>query len=185
MKTQDTLAHPLYEKKNPAIKLLFDDIGKEIAKDVSDWIIEANTAEKQPTMLTLIINSQGGNLCDAFAIIDIMNASKIMIKTVGLGQIQSSGLMIFLAGAPGHRTITSNTSIMSHQYSWESVGKHHELMAAAKEYELSIGRMMNLYRKTTLLDDAKIKKYLLSTSDVYLSSEDALKYGICDVVANI
>lgn len=183
MKTPAAIVHPLYEKKTPDIKLLFDDINKEVAKEVCEWIIEANTAEKQPPMLTLIINSQGGSLCDAFAIIDVMEASKVMIKTIGLGQIQSSGLMIFLAGERGLRTITPNTSIMSHQYSWESVGKHHELLAATKEYDLSIKRMMSLYRKNTLLDDSKIKKYLLSSSDVYLSSEDALRYGICDLVA--
>ena len=37
--------------------------------------------------LTLFINSPGGNLYDAFALIDIMRASRLPIDTVGIGAV--------------------------------------------------------------------------------------------------
>jgi ATP-dependent protease ClpP protease subunit len=109
-----------------------------------------------------------------------MRTSKIPIKTVGLGQIASCGLLIFLSGAVGRRVLTANTSIMSHQFSWGTEGKAHELFATMKEFELTQQRMVNLYKSATGLDEETIKTVLLPAQDVYLSAEEALSYGICD-----
>jgi ATP-dependent protease ClpP protease subunit len=69
---------------------------------------------------------------------------------------------------------------MSHQFSWGTEGKAHELFATMKEFELIQQRMVNLYRSATGLDDETIKTVLLPAQDVYLSAEEALSYGICD-----
>jgi ATP-dependent Clp protease protease subunit len=113
-----------------------------------------------------------------------MRSSKIPIKTVGLGAIASAGLCIFLAGFPGRRILTPNTSILSHQFSWGSSGKVHELFATVKEFELTQLRMIKLYQETTNLDEDTIKKVLLPPQDVYLSAEEALSYCICDHVSD-
>jgi ATP-dependent Clp protease protease subunit len=128
----------------------------------------------------LMICSEGGDLEPAFALIDVMRNSKIPIKTVGLGQIASCGLLIFLAGTQGRRVLTPNTSILSHQFSWWSEGKAHELFATVKEFELTQRRMLELYKESTQLDEATIKQILLPPQDVYLSAEEALEYNICD-----
>ena len=120
-----------------------------------------------------------------FALIDVMRSSKIPIKTVGLGTIASCGLLIFLSGSPGRRVLTPNTSIMSHQFSWGTEGKVHELFATVKEFELTQQRMVNLYKNCTGLDEETIKRVLLPPQDVYLSAQDALEYHICDHVAEL
>jgi ATP-dependent Clp protease protease subunit len=114
-----------------------------------------------------------------------MKASSIPIKTVGLGSVSSSGLLIFLAGAPGRRILTPNTSILSHQYSWGSDGKHHELFAITKEFGLAQQRMINHYQETTGLDEDTIKARLLPANDVWLSADEALELGICDHIAHV
>jgi len=114
-----------------------------------------------------------------------MRSSKIYIKTVGLGQIQSAGLMIFLAGSPGRRTLTPNTSIMSHQFSWGTDGKVHELFATIKEFELTQKRMVAHYRECTGLREDEIRKTLLPPHDVWLTAEEALQYKICDQISSI
>lgn len=165
------------------VHLLFDEVNQESAKEVCTWIINANFAKEPPTILNLIINSPGGDLNSAYAIIDLMQSSQIPIRTIGLGQIQSAGIMIFMTGAKGERVLTPNTSIMSHQYSWSVEGKHNELVAIRKEFDLTYERMMNHYKTHTSLSEAKIKKYLLPSEDVYLTAKEALKLGICDKVA--
>jgi ATP-dependent Clp protease protease subunit len=127
-----------------------------------------------------MICSEGGDLEPAFALIDVMRNSKIPIKTVGLGQIASCGLLIFLAGSAGRRVLTPNTSILSHQFSWWSEGKAHELFATVKEFELTQRRMLELYKESTQLDEVLIKQILLPPQDVYLSADEALEYNICD-----
>ena len=167
------------------IFLLFDDITNESAHDVCEWILGHNITAEGIECLNLIVNSTGGSLYDAYAIIDIMQSSNIPVRTIGLGQIQSAGLMVFLAGAKGQRILTPNTSIMSHQYSWGSEGKHKELVAIQREFDMTYERMVKHYMKHTKMTRKNVEKYLLPSEDVFLSADDALKFGICDKVANL
>jgi len=169
---------------NPvSIQLLFDEVNNEVAREICAWILNANFAQYKPEALHLIINSPGGDLNAAYAIIDVMKSSAIPVNTVGVGQIQSAGLMIFMAGQKGQRILTPNTTIMSHQYSWSASGKHNELIAIRKEFDLSYHRMMQHYMSHTTLTEDDVKKYLLPSEDCYLSSEEALELGICDKIA--
>ena len=171
--------------QDSGIFVLMSDVSDESIKPIVEWILlENHVAQKKKKELMLIVCSEGGSVEDAFALIDIMTASSIPVKTVGLGVIASAGLMIFLAGHKGRRMLTPNTSIMSHQYSNSSEGKHHELISIAKEFTLIQQRMLNHYIKTTGMTKATVLKKLLPTSDVYLSAEQALKLGICDIVSD-
>jgi ATP-dependent Clp protease protease subunit len=149
---------------------------------IIDWIlVENHVRTPKKKELILMINSDGGSVSDAFALIDVMNSSTVPIRTVGLGSIASAGLLIFLAGHT--RTLTPNTSILSHQFSWGSSGKEHELFAVVKEFELTKERMINHYKSCTNLSEAQIKEFLLPPHDVYLSAQEALKLGLCDHIA--
>lgn len=163
------------------------EVDSDSVKPVIEWILNENYAKsgRKKKELLLMICSEGGALQDAFALIDVMNSSPIPIKTVGLGQISSAGLCIFMSGAPGRRILTPNTSILSHQFSWWAEGKAHELFATVKEFELTQKRMIKLYRETTKLSDEEIRRVLLPAQDVYLDAEEALQYNICDAVSVI
>lgn len=166
------------------IYVLMDDIDPESIKPVIEWILHENHVKKKKHKeLLLMVCSNGGNISEAFALIDVMRSSKIPVKTVGLGCIASCGLLIFLAGAPGRRVLTPNTSVLSHQFSWDVGGKAHELFATVKEFDLTQKRMIEHYRRSTGLDDDTIRQVLLPPQDVYLDAEEAMKYKICDAIA--
>ena len=161
-----------------------EDIDTGSCKAAIEFILENNfnNEVKKPKELNLIICSPGGDLSAAFALIDVMRGSSIPIKTTGLGMIASAGLLIFISGTRGKRLLTPNTSILSHQFTWGSFGKEHELFAAVKEFDLTTKRMIQHYKKCTGLSDKDIRKYLLPPQDVWLSAPEALKLGICDNV---
>ena len=196
MKVEIMALHPPEidtSEKDPS-KLLQDagmyvfmgEVAEDTIKPIIEWIlVENHVVRKKKKELLLMICSEGGAMESAFALIDVMRASSIPIKTVGLGSVASSALLIFLAGTPGRRMLTPNTSILSHQYSWGSDGKHHELFAMTKEFGLAQQRMMDHYRVTTGLDEEVIKQRLLPASDVYLSAEEALALGICDFISDL
>ena len=168
------------------IYVFMNEVNHESIKPVIEWIlVENHVVKKKKKELLLMVCSEGGDLQTAFALIDVMAASAIPVKTIGLGQIASAGLCVFIAGAKGRRVLTPNTSILSHQYSWGSDGKAHELFAQVNEYELTFQRMLELYRNATGLDDDAIRKYLLPPQDVWLSSAEALDLGICDYVSDL
>ena len=167
------------------IFLLMDEISDSTCKDVISFIISKNLVKPYPKYLQLIINSGGGDLQTAFAVIDTMKGSAIPVHTVGLGCVASAAVLIFIAGEKGKRVLTPNTSILSHQYSWGTYGKEHELFSTVKEYELTTKRMLNHYRKCTGLTEKKIREHLLPPQDVWLSAQQAKKLGLCDSIKTV
>jgi len=165
--------------------LLMEEISLSTCKQAIEWIFEANFTEERPDTLNMIVCSPGGDLNAAFALVDTKRGSAIPIRTIGLGQIASAGLMIFIAGDKGQRILTPNTSILSHQYSWGAFGKEHELFAQIKEFDLTTKRMIAHYKKCTGLNEEKIREVLLPPQDVWLSALEAKKHGICDDVKDL
>lgn len=169
------------ELLDKGIKIFMGDVNMKTMEPIIEWILAANLSwKKNQKELTLAICSPGGDLNACFALIDVMQGSRIPIRTVGMGMIASCGLLMFISGTKGKRILTPNTSILSHQYSWGSYGKEHELFATVREYELTTERMVNHYKKCTGLDDSKIREKLLPPSDVWLDAKEARKLGICD-----
>lgn len=162
------------------------DFNQSSVKDCITWILDANFQDKtQYEALTLIISSYGGDLFSAFALIDVMRGSAIPVNTIGLGIIASAGLMTFIAGQPGQRIITPNTSILSHQWSSGMFGKAHELMASQKQFDLTTTRMIAHYKKCTKLSEKQIREKLLPAQDVWLSAEEAKEYNLADQVRSL
>lgn len=130
--------------------------------------------------IQIILNSPGGGCNDGFMLTDIIEHSRVPVHIKGFGSCESMGLLILCAGEKGHRIITNNTSLLSHQYSWRSDGKYHELMAHRKEEELLAEKMINHYVKHTKLNRKEINKLLLSASDVWITPKEAISYGLAD-----
>ncbi len=163
--------------------IMMDSIDMSTCKDAIEFILKQSCEKKKQKRLQFLICSEGGDMNAAFALIDVMKASKIPIHTVGLGMVASAGLLIFMSGV--NRILTPNTSILSHQWSWGAFGKEHELFAQMKEYELVSERMMAHYKKCTGQDEAKIRKFLLPPEDIWLSAKEARKLGVCDSVKTV
>jgi len=165
--------------------LFFKEFDASNVGEAIEFILARNLMKKdRPKLMKMLINSPGGEVSSAFALIDTMKGSKIPIYTYGLGEIASSGLLTFIAGERGHRYITRNTSILSHQYSWGSWGKEHELHARVKEFDNTQTRMLEHYKKCTGLSEKDVRKYLLPPEDVWLTAKEAIKYGIADQIVD-
>ena len=167
------------------IYLFMDPVTPDTCKEAIEFILKQNAEKKKKKRLQFMICSPGGGMPECFALIDVMKGSRIPIHTVGLGLIASCGLLLFITGEQGHRTLTPNTSILSHQFSWGNYGKEHELFAQVKEFELSTKRMLDHYKKCTGLDEEQIREHLLPPEDVWLSAAQAKKLGICDHVKSV
>ena len=163
------------------IHILMGEITDSSCKDAISFILEKNidTTQTRPKEIRLIINSQGGSVTAAFSLIDIMLGSTIPIVTTGIGQIASCGLLIFMTG--NKRVLTPNTSILSHQYSWGSGGKQHDLVAIRKEEDLIAERIANHYRMCTKMTKKQVQKFL-GPSDMWLTAEEAMENNFCDEI---
>jgi ATP-dependent Clp protease protease subunit len=157
-------------------------IDQGTSESVCKQIIEINLG-RTVDCIQMIINSPGGSVSDGFAVIDMMAWSRLPVRTTGLGMLASMALLIFMAGERGHRVITPRVSILSHRYSWWVMGKHSELIAHRKEEDLVHARIVDHYLRHTSVSSAdELHETLLADTDTWCSAEDAVRYGIADVV---
>jgi len=173
--------------QNFGFYLLSDEINNESYHNVIQWILKSNlnNLKKKSGLehLTLVINSQGGDLNSCFGIVDMMTSSPLPIHTIGMGEVMSAGLMILMAGQKGNRIITPNTTIMSHQFIKTDINaKAYEFEAIKKDFELTKSKYVNHYIKYTGLDYNVLIEKLLTTHDSFLDPDEAVFLGICDYI---
>ena len=157
-------------------------IEDSVSENVCKEIIEYNISEKLDH-IQLIINSVGGSCHAGFAIIDIMEWSRLPIYTTGIGMIASMGLLVFMTGQKGRRVITPRTSILSHRYSAMSWGNHSQLLAGRRQQDLEHQKIIDHYLGYSGIKvKEELEKYLLREVDTWLSPEEAIELGIADIV---
>ena len=161
------------------------EITAEVGAEVSNRLLTIemlNKANETMEPVNMFINSPGGDLTAAWQICDIMDFIQTPVHTVGIGQICSAGLLITMNGEPGERKVTDKTSIMSHTYSWGSMGSHGQLMAVTTEMDYIHKRMIQHYVDCTGLDKKKVTDELLTDNDKWLTPAQAKKYKLVDHV---
>lgn len=165
-----------------SVHYLNGEIDEDSVGAVVKWILYENLDVNKTKVLTLYINSTGGDLYQAFALIDTMRSSPHVIRTVAIGSCMSAAFLIFACGDKKERYASKHTSFMCHQFTESMDSKYHDLKATMKENDLCNQRMIDILKEATGLVPSKIKAKLLPASDVYLSAEEVVDYGVADQV---
>jgi ATP-dependent Clp protease protease subunit len=177
--TNETINNTLL---NNHIFFLNGEIDEYSTGECIKWILSENLSGRDDELI-LYINTPGGELAAAFALIDIMRESRLPIKTIGIGAIHSAGFLIFASGTPGRRIISKNASIMIHQYTTAFGGKQHDMKAHVRELELSQHKIVNLLSEITGYNEYDVMEYFVPPSDVWLTAQELVSYKIADEVS--
>ena len=165
------------------IHFLIGEITEDNVNECVKWLAYENIDPKSDRALTLYINSQGGDLYEAFGLIDMMRNSAVPVRTIGYGSVMSAAFLIVASGSPGERYITKNCGIMCHQMSvLEEAGKYHDIKATRKETDRLSKAMYDVLKETTGLDGRIIKTKLLPAHDVYMTAEEMIDFGAADQI---
>lgn len=165
------------------IHYLHGDICNENIAEAIKWIVSANLSKKPKRKLQLYINSYGGDLYEAFALIDVMKTSHHTISTIGIGAIMSAAFLIFVSGQKGHRYLGKNTGIMNHQHSSESAEqKMHDIKAAMTENVNCETRALTIIRDASEMSLAEVRKKLNSPTDQYFTAKQMVDMNLADHV---
>jgi ATP-dependent Clp protease, protease subunit len=167
--------------QDAGVHFLTGEITDDNINETVKWLTYENIDAKADKVLTLYINSQGGDLYEAFGLIDMMRNSQIPVRTIGYGSVMSAAFLILAAGTPGERYVTKNCGIMCHQMSiLEEAGKYHDIKATRKETDRLSKAMYDMLKEATGLDGRIIKTRLLPAHDVYMTAEEMIAYGAAD-----
>lgn len=134
-------------------------------------------------VISLYVNSPGGEVSAGLAILDAMNHIKSPISTICYGMAMSFGAVLLSAGAKGKRFALPNARIMIHQPLISGGG----ISGQATDIEIEAKEMV-FYKKrlTEILAKNCGQKYEKVLKDCernfYLSAEEAQEYGLIDKV---
>ena len=162
------------------IHYLTGELTQENIEDTIKWILSSNLNKKPKKTLKLYINTVGGDLYEAFALIDVMRNSYHHISTIGIGAIMSAGFLIFAMGKQGERYIGKNTGIMNHQHSDTMESKMHDMKSQMEENQNCEDRCFKILKEATGMTLAKVKAKLDSPSDQYFTAKQLIDLHIAD-----
>ena len=180
--SQDRIGVRLLEN---SVHFLIGEIDEENVNETIKWLVYENLHPKADKILTLYINSQGGDLYQAFGLIDMMRNSQMPVRTMGYGSIMSAAFLILASGSKGESYIAPNTGVMCHQFTGSTEGKYHDIKAEMRENESLNRKMYEILKEATGLDGRIIKTKLLPASDVYMSAQEMIDFGAADQLLSI
>ena len=133
--------------------------------------------------VTIIIDSPGGSLKAGFQLIDVVEASPCVFRTVALGSACSMGAVILAAGTPGYRAISARSRVMLHEPLISgsisvSTSQLESIANGLKESRETINKMLSKYTGQSLKAVRQATTY-----DHWFDADEAVAFGLVDAVA--
>jgi ATP-dependent Clp endopeptidase proteolytic subunit ClpP len=134
--------------------------------------------------IQFIISTPGGSASDMFGIYDTMRMVRADcdVETIGLGQVMSAGTLLLASGTKGKRKIGRHCRVMVHQVSAGTAGPHHEMVNEIAEIQHTQEQYIRCLAAETKMSATFIKKLFEKKVNIYLSAEEAVKYGLADII---
>jgi len=158
-------------------------IGEEVYDGMANTIIaqmlflESEDPDKD---INVYINSPGGSVSAGLAIYDTMQYIKPDVATICMGQSTSMAALLLAAGANGKRYALPHARIMIHQPLGGVQGQATDIGIQAKEILKIKDTVHRILSEHTGQSIDKIRED--TERDFFMSSEDAVQYGIVDKV---
>ncbi len=160
------------------IILLCGEINEDSANSVVAQLLYLDSLSHED--IELYIHSPGGVVTAGMAIYDTMNFIESEVSTICVGMAASMASFLLSSGAKGKRFALKNAEIMIHQPLGGAQGQATEIQIAA-EHILKLKEKLNrLLAENTHQDLEVIQRD--TERDHYMSSEEALEYGMIDRV---
>lgn len=160
--------------------LLTGTLDEGVSRSVCERLIELNL-ESRVDFVQLLIHSPGGDCHAGLALIDLMEWSRLPVYTTGFGLVGSMALVLFMAGAPGHRVLMPHTSLLSHRFWVTGEGSHAELVERRRHEDWMHQQLVTHYlHHTRLRTEAEVVERLLRPVDTWLTPVEAVELGLAD-----
>ncbi len=130
--------------------------------------------------ISLYINSPGGSVSAGLAIFDTMQFIKPSVSTLCIGIAASMGAFLLAAGEKSKRFALPNSRVMIHQPLGGVQGQASDIEIHAREILKLRDKLNSILSERTGQPLETIARD--TDRDNFMSSEDALKYGLVDRV---
>jgi ATP-dependent Clp protease protease subunit len=164
---------------NERIVMLNDAVTNESASLIIAQLLFLE-AEDPGKDINFYINSPGGSVTDAFAILDTMNFIKCDVSTICLGMAASAASLLLVSGTTGKRFALQNSEILIHQPSISGglQGQATDIKIYSDWMQRSKTRLNEIYSNRTGQPIDIIARDM--ERDYHMTAEEAKAYGIID-----
>lgn len=128
--------------------------------------------------IELYINSPGGSVHDALAVVDHIQCSKFKFTSIIEGCAASAATII--STVCDERKIYGNAMVLIHELSSGCYGKMFEINDGVNSLKKVMDIIIKIYRENTNVSIDSLKQIL--KHDIYWTAEEALRFGIVDSV---
>ncbi len=134
--------------------------------------------------IPVYIDSGGGYVASAFAMIDMIKKSPVPVVTIANGFCMSAGALLLSAGTEGYRYSGPLTQLMLHDASAGAFGKEEEIVNFAKYIEQLQEQIYISFDTNCNKKPGFYKKYFKNgrNLDLYISANEALKLGLINYI---
>lgn len=132
------------------------------------------------TDVTMHIDSPGGSVKSGLSMVDVMEYINSDIRTINTGMAASMGSVLLGAGTKGKRGSLRFSRTMLHQSSGGAGGNIQDARITMAEWEKLNNTLFELLGGYCGKTAEQVKND--ASRDLWLSSEDALSYGIIDEI---
>jgi len=130
--------------------------------------------------ITMHIDSPGGSVKSGLSMVDVMDYIKSDIRTINTGMAASMGSVLLGAGKKGKRGSLRFSRTMLHQSSGGAVGNIQDAEISMREWKKVNDILFELLGGYCGKDPEIVKND--ASRDLWLSSTEALAYGIIDEI---
>jgi ATP-dependent Clp protease protease subunit len=130
--------------------------------------------------ISLYINSPGGVISSGLAIYDTMQLIRPEVSTICLGMAASMATVLLSGGARGKRYCLPNSTVHMHQPMGGAQGQAADIEIAAREIIRLQDKIRTILSENTRQAYDKIARD--TDRDYYLTSEQAVEYGLVDEI---
>lgn len=130
--------------------------------------------------ISLYINSPGGSVSAAMAMLDTMNYVQCEVQTICVGMAASGAAVILSAGEEGKRYCLENSEVMIHQPHGGAQGQAADIEITAQHILKIRERLNHILAENTGQPFEKIQEDV--DRDFFMTSTEAKEYGIIDEI---
>ncbi len=172
-------AYDIYSRllKNRII-LLSGEIDDDVSNVIIAQLLYLDSISQED--ISIYINSPGGSITSGMAIYDTMNFIKSDVSTTCVGMCASMAAFLLSCGTPGKRYCLPNSEVMIHQPLGGVKGQATEISIVAKRILALRTKLNTILSKNTKKNIKQIEQD--TERDYYMTSSEALDYGIIDKI---
>ena len=162
------------------IVVLHGEVNEPVIASIIVQLLQLASMNSKP--IYLIISTYGGSVDEMFSLYDAIKFLPCPVHTIALGKVMSAGVLLLASGVKGQRMIGCSARIMIHPISGIFAGNVFEAINEVDEHKRLQSLMVNALLKETKMSRVDIKRIMTAGHDRFLTPDEAIKFGIVDII---